>query len=62
MWAGSCSICKERAYWGIADKNGPDGCKEATELGQIYCDEHIPNLNLSGFSLASIIKLKENIL
>ncbi len=57
MWVDSCCICKERSYFGIASKNGPEGCKEAVESGQTYCDIHIPNLKLIGFSMASIAKI-----
>ena len=41
LFADSCSICGERACWGVASKHGPDGCVEAVRSGEVYCEKHI---------------------
>jgi hypothetical protein len=38
---GSCSICGDRAEWGVASQKGPAGCVEAIKNGEIYCDKHL---------------------
>ncbi len=42
IYASTCGICGKRAIWGIASQSGPEGCKEAVNRGETYCEKHLP--------------------
>lgn len=43
LFADTCVVCGERAYYGLASVSGCEGCREAIRRGQTYCKTHIPN-------------------
>ena len=65
LFADSCSICGNRAEWGVASQGGPDGCREAVMSGRTFCEKHLPgglrtSMTMSGMTLMARKKGRTN--
>jgi hypothetical protein len=41
LFADTCKLCGARGVFGLATRRGVEGCREAVNNGDVYCDSHV---------------------
>jgi hypothetical protein len=54
LHADDCKVCGGRGEFGIATQRGPDGCNEALNTGEVYCDAHFPHIEMNSMAEQSL--------